>query len=588
MIVDLERNDLSRVSEVGSIRWPELMAQHELAGVTHLVSTVEGRVRADASLAEILRATFPGGSITGAPKIAALDHIARLEPVGRGASMGALGTFQANGDFELALTIRTFAVAEGRAHLWVGGGIVWDSDPEAEIEESWVKARPLLRGDATWLDGVAGQSALKLLAVAVEGRGLVDPAEPVFRADDEALLRGSAAFETLPVYGGHPFELGRHLDRLRSSLPTLGSGPARRGRCGAACRHLGRCPGGRLRPAALSHRIDLVATAGAIPAGLEELRARGLRMHVVETGLPAAARRRGESDELRARARGASRGGAQRARRRPVRRGRDRARSADVEHLVAARRRALDADYGARRAAWCDAGRAGSSQWRGPRGSRRPLPARRARRGRRGVHHLLRARGDACRLDRRCPGRRRPARPRRRAATGGTPATLPAVTERVRLGGMALANGVLVHGPRAWACAVRTADGELKVVARRKRFRAADVRNPLLRGPARIAEVFALLPQVKRALPEAELPMERPRVLASIVGSAVVLRGLRNSSLRPLTRELVDRPALRGAGGIRAARRRPRRLPRRRARLDRHLRARRVAARRSTSAAAPI
>ena len=113
------------------------------------------------------------------------------------------------------------------------------------------------------------------------------------------------------------------------------------------------------------------------------------------------------------------------------------------------------------------------------------------------------------------------------------------MTERVRLGGMALANGVLVHGPRAWACAVRTADGELKVVARRKRFRAADVRNPLLRGPARIAEVFALLPQVKRALPEAELPMERPRVLASVVGSAVVIRGLRNSGLRPLTRELV-------------------------------------------------
>jgi para-aminobenzoate synthetase component 1 len=144
MIVDLERNDLSRVCEVGSIRWPELMAQHELAGVTHLVSTVEGRLRSDATLADILRATFPGGSITGAPKISAIDHIARLEPVGRGASMGALGTIQANGDFELALTIRTFAIAAGRAHLWVGGGIVWDSDPEAEIEESWVKARPLL------------------------------------------------------------------------------------------------------------------------------------------------------------------------------------------------------------------------------------------------------------------------------------------------------------------------------------------------------------------------------------------------------------------------------------------------------------
>jgi para-aminobenzoate synthetase component 1 len=144
MIVDLERNDLSRVCVTGTVRWPELMAQRELAGVTHLVSTVEGRLRDDATLAGILRATFPGGSITGAPKISAIDHIARLEPVGRGASMGALGTIRANGDFELALTIRTFAVADGRIHLWVGGGIVWDSDPEAEIEESWVKARPLL------------------------------------------------------------------------------------------------------------------------------------------------------------------------------------------------------------------------------------------------------------------------------------------------------------------------------------------------------------------------------------------------------------------------------------------------------------
>ena len=144
MIVDLERNDLARVCEPGSIRWPELMEQRELAGVTHLVSTVEGRLREDATLASILGATFPGGSVTGAPKIAAVDLIAALEPVGRGASMGALGVLRPDGDFDLALTIRTFALAEGRAHLWVGGGIVWSSDPEAEIEESWVKARPLL------------------------------------------------------------------------------------------------------------------------------------------------------------------------------------------------------------------------------------------------------------------------------------------------------------------------------------------------------------------------------------------------------------------------------------------------------------
>jgi para-aminobenzoate synthetase component I len=144
MIVDLERNDLSRVCELGSVRWPELMAEHELAGVAHLVSTVEGRLRDDVSLAELLAATFPGGSITGAPKISAVDHIAELEPVGRGASMGALGRIWPNWDLELALTIRTFAVAEGRIHLWVGGGIVWDSEPAAEIEESWVKARPLV------------------------------------------------------------------------------------------------------------------------------------------------------------------------------------------------------------------------------------------------------------------------------------------------------------------------------------------------------------------------------------------------------------------------------------------------------------
>jgi uncharacterized protein YqhQ len=113
------------------------------------------------------------------------------------------------------------------------------------------------------------------------------------------------------------------------------------------------------------------------------------------------------------------------------------------------------------------------------------------------------------------------------------------VSDPVRLGGMALANGVLVHGPQAWACAVRTDDGELKVVARRKRLRASSVQNPLLRGPARLAEAFALLPLVKRALPEARLPMERPRVLASMVGSAVVLKAVKRSELRPVARELI-------------------------------------------------
>jgi para-aminobenzoate synthetase component 1 len=144
MIVDLERNDLSRVCEPGSVRWPELMEPRALAGVEHLVSRVEGVLREEVGLTELLAATFPGGSVTGAPKIAAVDLIAALEPVGRGASMGAYGTIRSNGDLDLALTIRTFVVSEGRIHLWVGGGIVWDSDPGEEIEESWTKAAPLL------------------------------------------------------------------------------------------------------------------------------------------------------------------------------------------------------------------------------------------------------------------------------------------------------------------------------------------------------------------------------------------------------------------------------------------------------------
>ncbi len=158
MIVDLERNDLSRVCRAGTVRWPQLMATEPLAGVEHMVSLVEGRLRAGVGLADLLEATFPGGSITGAPKIAAVDAIASLEPVGRGASMGALGRVHGNGDLELALTIRTFAIADGTIHLWVGGGVVWDSDPAAEVAESLTKAEPLLAAIGAPLEGAVRQA----------------------------------------------------------------------------------------------------------------------------------------------------------------------------------------------------------------------------------------------------------------------------------------------------------------------------------------------------------------------------------------------------------------------------------------------
>jgi uncharacterized protein YqhQ len=113
--------------------------------------------------------------------------------------------------------------------------------------------------------------------------------------------------------------------------------------------------------------------------------------------------------------------------------------------------------------------------------------------------------------------------------------------EKVRLGGMALANGVLVHGPTAWACAVRTNDGELKVVARRKRFSGAKIESPLLRGPARLADALSIVPQIRRALPEARLPFERKGVLATMVASAVAVRLVRTSpKLGPAARELMS------------------------------------------------
>jgi uncharacterized protein YqhQ len=113
--------------------------------------------------------------------------------------------------------------------------------------------------------------------------------------------------------------------------------------------------------------------------------------------------------------------------------------------------------------------------------------------------------------------------------------------EKLRLGGMALPNGVLVHGPTAWACAVRTESGELKVAAGRKRFPASKIERPLLRGPARLAEAVSLLPRIRRRLPEARLPFERPGVLAAMFASAVVVRVVRESPrLTPAAQELLS------------------------------------------------
>jgi len=113
--------------------------------------------------------------------------------------------------------------------------------------------------------------------------------------------------------------------------------------------------------------------------------------------------------------------------------------------------------------------------------------------------------------------------------------------EKIRLGGMALPNGVLVHGPSSWACAIRHPDGRLEVASARKRFRTTHVTSPLLRGPARLAEAVAVLPQVKKRLPAAQLPFQNRRSVASMVGVVVAVRGIRESTrLRPAAQELLS------------------------------------------------
>jgi para-aminobenzoate synthetase component 1 len=141
MIVDLERNDLGRVCRTGSVEVVSVARVVALPTVFHMVSTVRGRLRPEVGLSALLEATFPGGSITGAPKRRAMQIIDELEPAARGPYTGATGWLGAAGDLDLAIAIRTAVVRAGRLSLSVGGGVVADSTPEGELAETEVKAR---------------------------------------------------------------------------------------------------------------------------------------------------------------------------------------------------------------------------------------------------------------------------------------------------------------------------------------------------------------------------------------------------------------------------------------------------------------
>ncbi len=151
MIVDLVRNDLGRICETGSVTVPQLMVVEEHPGLFHLVSNIEGALVSDASWENIFEALFPAGSVTGAPKLAALDSIRTLEPAARGPYCGAFGWIDAdNGTAELAVAIRTFWFEHDQIRFGTGAGITWGSDPAAEWRETELKAQRLM--------ALAGQS----------------------------------------------------------------------------------------------------------------------------------------------------------------------------------------------------------------------------------------------------------------------------------------------------------------------------------------------------------------------------------------------------------------------------------------------
>jgi para-aminobenzoate synthetase component 1 len=144
MIVDLLRNDLSRVCRAGTVRVPELFALEHHPTVHHLVSTVIGELEPGADAADLIRAAFPGGSITGAPKVRAMEIIAELEPTQRGVYCGSVGYISLTGAMDTSIVIRTYLALRGQVYFQAGGGIVADSDPELEYRETLDKARGLI------------------------------------------------------------------------------------------------------------------------------------------------------------------------------------------------------------------------------------------------------------------------------------------------------------------------------------------------------------------------------------------------------------------------------------------------------------
>jgi len=145
MLVDLGRNDIGRIAEPGSVEVTQFMDVERYSHVMHLVSHVQGKLRGDLSPFAALRACFPAGTVSGAPKIRAMEIIAELEPDRRGPYAGAVGYFSFSGNLDTAITIRTIVMKDSTAHVQAGAGIVYDSVPEREHQECLNKAKALMK-----------------------------------------------------------------------------------------------------------------------------------------------------------------------------------------------------------------------------------------------------------------------------------------------------------------------------------------------------------------------------------------------------------------------------------------------------------
>ena len=145
MLVDLGRNDLGRIARIGSVQVTQLMAVERYSHVMHLVSDIQAQIAEEKDAFDVLKATFPAGTLTGAPKVRAMEIIAELEPSRRGPYGGAVGYFGYGGSMDFCITIRTMLIKDGKVFLQAGAGIVADSDPEAEYKETLNKAEGLVQ-----------------------------------------------------------------------------------------------------------------------------------------------------------------------------------------------------------------------------------------------------------------------------------------------------------------------------------------------------------------------------------------------------------------------------------------------------------